>query len=146
MNIFVALLAGIVFGLGLIVSGMADPAKVQGFLDLFGQWDPTLAFVMGGAVLVTASTFRWVLRRDRPLFAAGFKLPGRRDVDARLVAGATLFGIGWGIGGFCPGPAITALATFSPAAFVFVAAMIAGMLLHDLMLRPRASIPVSSAA
>jgi len=128
--------AGLLFGLGLWVSGMADPAKVLGFLDVAGRWDPSLAFVMGGAVGVTAIAFPLVLRRGRPLFEGGFRLAELRHLDARLVAGSAIFGLGWGIGGFCPGPGLTALASLSAEAGVFVAAMIAGGVLQVLVDRP----------
>ena len=123
-----ALIAGLVFGLCLAVSGMANPAKVQNFLDLFGTWDPSLAFVMGGAILVTAPGY-WLLRkRTQPLFAETFRWPTKTDIDGPLLGGAATFGIGWGLGGFCPGPAITALALGAPGTLVFIAAMIAGIL------------------
>ncbi|HSK38524.1 MAG TPA: YeeE/YedE family protein [Arenibaculum sp.] len=134
-----ALASGLLFGLGLIVSGMIDPAKVLGFLDVAGAWDPTLLFVMGGAMIVAFVGYRHVLRRPAPLFAARFELPTRRDIDDRLVVGAALFGIGWGLAGFCPGPALTALAVEPAKAGVFVGAMLAGMLLHRLVPRPRQS-------
>ncbi len=121
-----ALLAGALFGLGLSVSQMVNPAKVLNFLDVAGQWDPTLAFVMGGAVLVTVPAFRWVLRRANPLLDAHFHLPTRQDIDIRLVAGAALFGVGWGVGGLCPGPAVVALLSALPSVFAFVLAMLLG--------------------
>lgn len=119
--------AGLIFGIGLVVSGMADPAKVLNFLDLFGTWDPSLAFVMGGAVVVTFIGFRLVLRRPTPLFAQGFHLPTASRIDARLLSGAAIFGLGWGLGGFCPGPALTSLVLAAPGTLVFVPAMLAGM-------------------
>ncbi|KPP92604.1 DUF6691 family protein [Erythrobacter sp. HL-111] len=124
----VALLSGAVFGAGLALGGMTDPARVRGFLDLFGDWDPTLAFVMGGAVLVMVAV--WHLLQPRlahPLFADDFAIPTRKDLDARLLGGAALFGIGWGIAGLCPGPGIAALVIEPVGAAVFVAAMLAGM-------------------
>lgn len=127
MRILVNFLVGLVFGAGLLVAGMSNPAKVLNFLDVFGSFDPSLAFVMGGAVAVAAIGFRLVLRRPRPLMAPAFDLPAKKSVDARLVAGAALFGIGWGLVGFCPGPAFTALAMLETGPFVFVAAMLAGM-------------------
>ena len=127
--------SGLLFGLGLWVSGMANPAKVLGFLDVAGRWDPSLAFVMGGAVGVTAIAFPLVLRRGRPLLEGGFRLAELRHVDARLVAGSAIFGLGWGIGGFCPGPALTALASLAAETAAFVAAMIAGGLLHGFLAR-----------
>lgn len=123
----VALLAGLLFGAGLTVSGMVNPHRVIGFLDITGRWDPTLALVMGGALLVTFPTFPRVLRRSRPLFAARFELPTKVRVDGALLLGAALFGAGWGIGGFCPGPGIAALATGSVDVVLFVAAMLLGM-------------------
>lgn len=127
MSFLVNLLLGLLFGVGLVVSGMSDPAKVLNFLDLFGTWDPSLAFVMGGAVLVAFVGYRLVLRRERPVLAAGFALPTRKDIDRRLVTGAAIFGIGWGLGGFCPGPALTALSLASSGVLVFLPFMFAGM-------------------
>jgi uncharacterized membrane protein YedE/YeeE len=126
----VSLASGILFGVGLIVSQMVNPAKVLNFLDIAGDWDPTLAFVMGGAVLVSALFFPVVLKRSHPLFSAQFYVPSRRDIDWRLVMGAALFGIGWGIAGLCPGPALTALASGLPQVIGFVAAMTAGALIY----------------
>lgn len=120
-------LAGLVFGLGLIVSGMADPAKVQNFLDLAGAWDPSLAFVMGGAVVATFLGYRLVWRRPAPVLNASFDIPASRAIDGQLLTGAALFGIGWGIGGFCPGPALTALPLLAPGTLAFVPAMILGL-------------------
>lgn len=119
--------AGLLFGLGLVVSGMSDPAKVMNFLDLFGTWDPSLAFVMGGAVAVTFVGYRLVLARSRPLFDATFHVPTTRDIDPTLLAGAAIFGIGWGLAGFCPGPAFTALPLLAPGTLIFVPAMLIGM-------------------
>ncbi len=126
----VNLFAGALFGLGLAVSGMGDPAKIIGFLDFDGDWDPTLAFVMGGALLVTITALRLVLRRPRPVLADEFDLPTKKEVDSRLLAGSAIFGIGWGLAGFCPGPAVTALASGLTPVFAFVAAMIAGMAVY----------------
>ena len=109
MRILSTLFASLLFGMGLILSGMANPAKVQNFLDLFGTWDPSLAFVMGGAIMVTMPGFWLVQKRKTPLFHDVFHLPTGTDFDARLVVGAATFGIGWGLGGFCPGPALTSL-------------------------------------
>lgn len=122
-----ALVAGIVFGLGLIVSGMTDPAKVQNFLDLAGTWDPSLAFVMGGAVLIAFAGYRLATASGAPLFGDRFLLPTSTQIDRRLVGGAALFGVGWGLAGFCPGPAIASLYTGGVSAWIFVAAMLAGM-------------------
>ena len=128
--------AGLVFGIGLWVSGMADPRKVIGFLDVTGAWDASLALVMGGAVVATLAGFRIVKQRAKPLFDERFHLPTRKDIDLPLVAGAAVFGMGWGIAGYCPGPALTALATLSAEALVFVAAMVAGGLLQRAIFRP----------
>ena len=130
-----ALSSGILFGAGLTLSGMTDPQRVRGFLDLFGRWDPTLAFVMGGAVLVMAIAWRLQWRMGHPLFAEKFVLPGRTDLDARLIIGSAMFGIGWGIAGLCPGPAIASLALAPPSVLPFVAAMLAGMAIHRLLNR-----------
>ncbi len=133
-----AFVAGLLFALGLGLGGMTQPAKVIGFLDVLGPWDPSLALVMCAALATHALTLRLVLRRERPLFAARFLLPTRRDIDGRLVAGAALFGVGWGMVGYCPGPAITALGAGRASALVFVPAMLAGMLLHRVLERPEA--------
>ena len=126
-----ALLSGLIFGAGLVISGMTQPTKVLGFLDVFGVWDPTLAFVMGGALAVALPGF-WLARsRERPLLAKQFRWPTRKDIDAPLVSGAVLFGIGWGLVGLCPGPAIVNLATFMPQVFLFAVAMAVGMVALD---------------
>ncbi len=127
MPLLAALLSGLLFGAGLAVSGMVNPAKVLNFLDLAGSFDATLLFVLGGAVVTTFIGYRLVLRQDRPLFAARFQLPTRTDIDARLIAGAAIFGIGWGLAGFCPGPAIAAVVSLRPEPFIFLIAMAAGM-------------------
>lgn len=127
------LLSGGLFGAGLAIGGMTDPARVRGFLDLWGAWDPTLAFVMGGALLVMAVAWRLRERMSRPLFGARFSLPGRQELDWRLIAGAALFGIGWGLAGLCPGPAVASLAMAPLAVLPFVLAMLAGMALHRLL-------------
>jgi uncharacterized protein len=128
-----AFASGLLFGLGLIVSEMVNPAKVLAFLDVFGDWDPSLAFVMGGAVVVSWLGYVMAKRRGAPLFAPRLEIPLRRDVDLRLIGGAALFGVGWGLAGLCPGPALTAL-VFGPwQVFAFVAAMIAGMALFRLV-------------
>ena len=116
------------FGLGLIISGMTNPAKVQNFLDLFGSWDPSLAFVMGGAIAVGLPGFKLAERMNKPLFADSFFKPTRSEIDKRLIGGAVLFGIGWGIGGFCPGPAITSVFSAETGVLIFVSAMLVGML------------------
>lgn len=127
---------GLLFAVGLGISGMTQPLKVLGFLDVFGAWDPALAFVMGGAVTVTFLGYRFVLKRAQPLLAPSFDLPTRRDIDLRLLGGAALFGLGWGIAGFCPGPAIVALAGGSLEVVVFVVAMFAGFVAKDVIDRP----------
>lgn len=121
------LVSGTLFGAGLTISGMTDPARVRGFLDLFGAWDPTLVFVMAGAVLVMAVAWRIRNRMVAPIFAERFSLPDRTDLDARLITGSILFGIGWGIAGLCPGPAVASLALSPLSALPFVLAMVAGM-------------------
>ena len=136
MRAFVALFAGVLFGMGLMLGGMTDPAKVIGFLDLAGRWDPSLAFVMGGALCVTFPAFQLLLRRGRPLLEERFFMPTRTDLDARLMGGAVLFGVGWGIAGLCPGPAVANLAFGSPEVAAFVAAMVAGMWLRDRVTSP----------
>jgi len=123
----VALASGLLFGLGLAVSGMTRPEKVRGFLDFFRHWDPSLTFVMGGAVLVHAVAYRLITRRSSPVFAAKFALPTRRDLDAKLLVGAGVFGVGWGLGGYCPGPGITSLVTGAAPVAAFVAAMLVGI-------------------
>jgi uncharacterized protein len=127
-----ALLAGLVFAAGLTLGGMTDPRKVQGFLNIggiaSGKWDPSLAFVMGGALFVSFLAFWSIKSRVAPWFAAKFELPTRRDIDARLIIGAALFGIGWGIGGYCPGPALASFLIGGPDILYFMAAMIAGMI------------------
>lgn len=136
-----ALAAGALFGLGLGVSGMTLPAKVKGFLDVTGDWDPTLVMVMVGAIAVHFVLLRLILRRRAPLFATRFHVPTRRDIDLRLVFGAALFGVGWGLSGQCPGPALTNLATGTPTALVFVAALAVGMVIQRRMDRARATRP-----
>jgi uncharacterized membrane protein YedE/YeeE len=129
VNIAAAFAAGLVFGLGLIVSGMSDPGKVIGFLDVAGAWDPSLALVMAGAILVGFFAFRLAGRRARNFLGGAMHLPAARDIDRRLVGGSVLFGIGWGLAGFCPGPALVSLGAGYEKAGVFAAAMLVGMLL-----------------
>ncbi len=131
MQKLTAFFAGLIFGLGLVVSQMTNPAKVISFLDVFGQWDPSLALVMGAALIVTAIGYRFVLKRQAPVFADRFQLPTRTDLDARLMTGAALFGIGWGLVGLCPGPAIAGLAIGGTQILIFLAAMAAGMALFE---------------
>jgi len=125
-TIVAALASGIIFGLGLCLSEMINPTRVVGFLDVFGTWDMTLVFVMISAVAVTAIGFPLVTRRPKPVLADRFLIPERTDIDRRLITGSVLFGIGWGLAGLCPGPAIAALASMSPSILIFVAAMIGG--------------------
>ena len=141
MYAFTALLSGLVFGIGLIVSGMANPAKVLGFLDLAGNWDPSLALVMGGAVAVGVVAFFLAGRRARSYLGAPMPLPAARDIDRRLILGSLAFGLGWGLAGFCPGPAIVSLGSGQVTAVVFVAAMLAGMAVFELLQRPPAPRP-----
>jgi uncharacterized membrane protein YedE/YeeE len=133
MAIVLQFAIGLIFGLGLVVSGMSDPAKVLNFLDVAGirsgTWDPSLAFVMAGAIAVTFVGFDRVLRRPRPLFGERFHLPTKQELDIRIISGPAIFGVGWGLAGFCPGPAFTALGFGTSAAVIFVAAMMVGMLL-----------------
>jgi uncharacterized membrane protein YedE/YeeE len=126
MQLVVAFLTGTLFGLGLSISEMVNPARVIGFLDVAGHWDATLIFVMGGALAVTVPLYPLILRRSRPVLDRQFSLPTKREIDRPLIFGAAIFGIGWGLGGFCPGPALAALATASPSVALFVFAMIAG--------------------
>ena len=134
MNALISSLgAGSLFGIGLWVSGMANPKKVLGFLDVTGDWDASLLLVMGGAVAVTLLAFRVVLKRSSPLFEKKFHIPEKKDIDFPLVAGSAIFGTGWGIAGYCPGPALTVLSTLSSESIVFVLAMIAGGLMHRLV-------------
>jgi uncharacterized membrane protein YedE/YeeE len=146
MSRLVSLLAGMVFGLGLGISGMTDPNKVLGFLDVTGAWDPSLMLVLGGAVGVTALSFRLVLRSTAPLLGGAFRLPDRRQVDLSLLAGAALFGAGWGLSGYCPGPGIALLANLSWETWVFIPSLLAGMLLHRVPggVRDRASPALSA--
>ena len=126
-----ALVAGMLFGVGLAVSGMVNPAKVVGFLDVAGgERDPTLIFVMGGALLVTVPAYRVILKRPRPILADEFALPDKSALDRRLLGGATLFGVGWGLSGFCPGPAVVAMVTGLLPVFAFVGAMVGGIAIH----------------
>jgi uncharacterized protein len=137
MFVFTSLLAGLVFGLGLIVSGMTNPAKVLGFLDLTGAWDPSLALVMAGAIGVSFFAFLIAKNRTRSLIGADMKLPTGRTIDRRLVVGSMLFGMGWGIAGFCPGPGLVSMGMGEVKALIFVAAMLAGMVVFELVERRR---------
>ena len=132
------LIAGLIFGLGLVIGGMTDPAKVQNFLDVAGTFDPSLAFVMAGAVAVTFIGYRLVLRERSPLFAERLHLPTAKDLDARIVIGPALFGIGWGLSGFCPGPAVTSLPLLAKGTLIFVPAMLVGIGLARFVTQTRA--------
>lgn len=132
MRMLAAFFCGLVFGCGLLISGMTEPPRVLGFLDVLGGWDPTLGFVMGGALAVTAAGYAFARRQFAPIFAERFDWPPQTAIDWQLVVGSILFGIGWGLVGLCPGPAIANLATPSPELVVFVIAMAAGMALHGL--------------
>ena len=143
MVIVIALLVGLVFGVGLLVSGMANPAKVLGFLDVAGAWDPSLAFVMGGAVAVAAVAFHFAGKRRVSLLGAPLQLPAGRRIDRRLLVGSTLFGVGWGIAGYCPGPVLVALGMGEAKAVVFTIAMLAGMAAFTLLER-RARLPANA--
>ncbi len=136
----VALVAGAMFGFGLSLSGMLDPARVVGFLDVgSGHWDPSLIFVLGGAVVVAIPGVLLVHRLNKPLFDDRFYLPEKTAIDKRLIVGSAIFGIGWGLAGFCPGPALSAIATGQPLVFVFIVSMVVGMTLHDRFLIRRLS-------
>jgi uncharacterized membrane protein YedE/YeeE len=131
MQLIASFMCGLLFGFGLLISGMTQPAKVTGFLDIFGRWDPTLAFVMGAALAVSGVGYSLVQRRRRPVFAPQLLWPGKTEIGWSLVIGSTLFGAGWGLAGLCPGPALVNLASLSPRVAAFVLAMIAGMTLKD---------------
>lgn len=133
-----AFLGGMMFGIGLAVAGMTQPAKIVGFFDFFGSWDPSLAFVMGGALLVYTPVYRWAIRTwQRPIWAPAFSLPTRQDIDWRLIAGSGIFGIGWGLGGYCPGPALTSVGAGSREALTFGVSMLVGVGLFQLFVRAR---------
>ena len=135
MPLFTAFLAGLIFGTGLILSGMSNPAKVLAFLDVAGSWDPSLPLVMVGAILVAAIGYRFAVARGRTLSGAGLRLPGAVGIDRRLLLGSIAFGIGWGLVGYCPGPAIAALAVGGRPTLMFVGAMIAGMAIFEVIER-----------
>jgi uncharacterized membrane protein YedE/YeeE len=136
MHRFVEFLVGLLFGFGLILSGMSDPGKVLGFLDVAGLWDPSLMFVMAGAIAVSMFAFAAARQRTRAVLGGAMRLPDARDVDRRLVIGSLVFGIGWGLVGFCPGPALVALGAGYWQALVFTAAMVAGLAVHEWSARP----------
>ena len=133
-----ALVCGLIFGLGLILSGMGSPTKVQNFLDFFGQWDPSLGFVMGGAIAVGLVAFTWAKQRKTALLGFPMQLPTSTAIDSKLLTGSALFGIGWGLAGFCPGPALMNLSTLKPEVWLFVAAMLAGMGVQHIWSKPQA--------
>jgi uncharacterized membrane protein YedE/YeeE len=135
VKIFMALLAGLLFGLGLILSGMTNPSKVQGFLDLTGNWDPSLAFVMGGAVLVGSLVFSFATKRPKSILGDAMRLPTATKIDRRLVLGGLTFGVGWGLAGYCPGPALASLAQGGSKPVLFFIAMLAGMALFEVLER-----------
>lgn len=137
MKILMALLAGLLFGLGLILSGMTDPAKVLGFLDLSGNWDPSLALVMGGALLVGSLAFPFVVKRPKSILGDALRLPTTTQIDRRLVLGGLTFGVGWGLAGYCPGPALASLAQGGMKPLLFFIAMLAGMAMFELFERIR---------
>lgn len=143
MNRAIEFLVGLLFGWGLLLSGMTDPGKVQGFLDLFGAWDPSLAFVMGGAIGVGVFAFALAKRRTKTFLGGAVHLPTSREIDRPLLVGALIFGAGWGLAGFCPGPGIVAMAAGQTKAAVFVVAMLAGMLIYKLMDRASAAAPAA---
>jgi uncharacterized membrane protein YedE/YeeE len=134
MDKLIGFLSGLVFGIGLILAGMTDPMKVKGFLDLAGAWDPSLALVMGGAIALGIVVFARAAKRERSWTGTAMEIPTNRTIDGRLVLGGVLFGAGWGIGGFCPGPALVALGSGMGEAGIFVAAMLVGMVAHDKLL------------
>jgi uncharacterized membrane protein YedE/YeeE len=138
MQILMALITGLLFGLGLILSGMTNPAKVTGFLDLAGHWDPSLAFVMGGAIGVGLVAFRLAGKRTSSLLGAPMRLPAAGLIDRRLVLGSLAFGVGWGLAGYCPGPALASLASGGSKPLIFAAAMLAGMAIFEVLERARA--------
>jgi uncharacterized membrane protein YedE/YeeE len=139
MNILFSFIAGSIFGLGLILAGMANPAKVLGFLDLAGWWDPSLAFVMGGAILIGSGAFALAKRRTRAILGSAMQLPTARHIDKRLIGGNLLFGIGWGLAGICPGPGLVLLGAGATKGLIFVLAMLAGMALFEVMERLNAT-------
>lgn len=133
MRVLTSYLIGLIFGVGISISGMANPAKVLNFFDVAGTWDPSLAFVMGGALVVTFIGYRYILKRSAPFLSARFQLPTRRDLDLPLIGGSAVFGVGWGIAGFCPGGALPALGTGRTDVLVFVAALLGGIIAGKLL-------------
>ncbi|MDR6202176.1 YeeE/YedE family protein [Paraburkholderia graminis] len=137
MGLLTALFSGLLFGAGLMVSGMANPAKVLGFLDIAGQWDPSLAFVMGGAIAVGSVAFLLAKRRKKSLLGRSIQIPAGKQVTLRLVMGSAVFGVGWGLAGFCPGPALVAMGAGFPKAWGFVGAMLGGMVVFEIIERAK---------
>ncbi len=133
MKLIFSYLSGLIFGVGIAISGMANPAKVINFFDIAGSWDPSLAFVMGGALIVTFIGYRFVLKRPAPTLAESFQLPTRRDLDLPLIGGSAVFGVGWGIAGFCPGGALPALGTGRTEVFIFVGALLVGIVIAKML-------------
>lgn len=129
MRLILTYLIGLVFGSGIMISGMANPAKVINFFDVAGTWDPSLAFVMGGALIVTLLGYRWVFKKQNPIFAESFSLPTSKDLDSKLIGGSIIFGIGWAFAGFCPGGALPAIGTGNIDVLIFIAALISGFYL-----------------
>ncbi|MFO1206329.1 MAG: DUF6691 family protein [Burkholderiales bacterium] len=146
VSILGALLSGLIFGLGLVVAGMANPAKVLGFLDLAGDWDPSLALVMVGAIAVGAVAFAVARGRTRSLSGSPMQLPTARRIDLRLIGGSALFGVGWGLAGICPGPALVLIGAGAAKGWIFLGAMLAGMLLFQVLERRSAALPAAAAA
>ncbi len=144
MQLLIAFVTGLVFGLGLIISGMTDPSKVIGFLDLAGNWDPSLAFVMAGAILVGLSAFRLARARTQAFLGGPFRVPTARHIDRRLVLGSLVFGAGWGLAGYCPGPALASLASGGGKPLVFTIAMLVGMVIFEL--QDRAARPAKASS
>ncbi|MDO9421029.1 MAG: YeeE/YedE family protein [Herminiimonas sp.] len=144
MQILIAFIAGLIFGLGLILSGMADPSKVLNFLDLSGDWDPSLAFVMGGAICVGVIAFHFAKKRQKSLLGDAMSLPTNTRIDRRLVLGSLVFGIGWGLAGYCPGPALVSLSSGNSKNIIFVIAMLAGMAMFEVLERGRSNAKQSS--
>jgi len=127
MRLFINLMGGLIFGLGLVIGGMTNPAKILNFLDITGTWDPSLAFVLGGAVVTTAIGYQLVFMRSKPLIGENFEVPTTSQIDKKLILGSFIFGTGWGLVGYCPGPALASLSLLNPSTFLFVVAMLAGM-------------------
>lgn len=142
MKFLLTYLAGSIFGVGILISGMSNPAKVVNFFDLFGSWDPSLAFVMGGAIAVASLGYHMVLRAPKPVFEPTFVIPTSQTIDVKLVGGAATFGVGWGIAGFCPGGAIPAIGTGDPFVILFILSMIIGMFVARTLIRKGTKSPL----